>query len=105
MIDVRNAIADLLDRHTLENVAEVTLRKQEQCATQPKKKPREKGSTRTRQADPSDGFLAVLLESKLEASHYPVAPACRRRAHPCPPSPAQAPAATHGTRGMQPGLS
>ncbi|MFC5457729.1 RrF2 family transcriptional regulator [Prosthecobacter fluviatilis] len=64
MIDVRNAIANILDRYTLENVVEVTLRKQEQCATQPKKKAREKGSTRARHADPSDGFLAVLLESK-----------------------------------------
>ena len=47
----------------LENVAEVTLRKQEQCANQPKKKSRE-GITRTRHADPSDGFLAVRLEPK-----------------------------------------
>ncbi len=64
MIDVRNAIANILDRYTLENVVEVTLRKQEQCATQPKKKPREKGSARPRHADPSDGFLAALLEPK-----------------------------------------
>ena len=64
MIDVRNAIANILDRYTLENVVEVTLRKQEQCATQPRKKPREKSSPRTRHADPSDGFLAMLLESK-----------------------------------------
>ena len=61
MIDVRNAIANILDRYTLENVVEVTLRKQAQCATVPKKAARKKPSAR--HADPSDGFLAVLLDS------------------------------------------
>ncbi|WP_395731509.1 RrF2 family transcriptional regulator [Prosthecobacter sp.] len=61
MIDVRNAIANILDRYTLENVVEVTLRKQEQCATVPKKASKKKAATR--HADPSDGFLAVLLDS------------------------------------------
>lgn len=61
MIDVRNAIANILDRYTLENVVEVTLRKQEQCAAAPKKSARKKAGAR--HADPSDGFLAVLLDS------------------------------------------
>ncbi len=62
MIDVRNAIANILDRYTLENVVEVTLRKQEQCAAAPKKAARKKAGG-PRHADPSDGFLAVLLDS------------------------------------------
>lgn len=62
MIDVRNAIANILDRYTLENVVEVTLRKQEQCATGTGKSPATKKKTaRVRHADPDDGFLAVLL--------------------------------------------
>jgi Rrf2 family protein len=61
MIDVRNAIANILDRYTLENVVEVTLRKQAQCATVPKKAAKKKAGSR--HADPSDGFLAVLLDS------------------------------------------
>ncbi|MFZ2281112.1 MAG: Rrf2 family transcriptional regulator, partial [Prosthecobacter sp.] len=61
MIDVRNAIANILDRYTLENVVEVTLRKQAQCATVPKKAAKKKAGAR--HADPSDGFLAVLLDS------------------------------------------
>lgn len=61
MIDVRNAIANILDRYTLENVVEVTLRKQEQCAAAPKKTAKKKAGAR--HADPSDGFLAVLLDS------------------------------------------
>ncbi|MCC5841076.1 MAG: Rrf2 family transcriptional regulator [Opitutales bacterium] len=64
MIDVRNAIANILDRYTLENVVEVTLRKirrdnashfflndrAAKPATRPPSDP----------ADPSDGFLAGL---------------------------------------------
>jgi Rrf2 family protein len=61
MIDVRNAIANILDRYTLENVVEVTMRKQEQCAAAPKKAAKKKAGSR--HADPSDGFLAVLLDS------------------------------------------
>ncbi len=65
MIDVRNAIANILDKYTLENVVEVTLRKQEQCATAAggKKTAKKKVASGTRHADPSDGFLAVLLDS------------------------------------------
>ena len=61
MIDVRNAIANILDRYTLENVVEVTLRKQEQCTTTGKKAVSKK-TTGKRHADPSDGFLAALLD-------------------------------------------
>lgn len=62
MIDVRNAITNILDRYTLENVVEVTMRKQERDAgVKPKAK---KKSTGTRHADPEDGFLAALLETK-----------------------------------------
>jgi Rrf2 family protein len=59
MIDVRNAISNILDRYTLEDVVEVTMRKQEQCGG-PKKKAVTKKSTKGRHADPADGFLAVL---------------------------------------------
>ncbi|WP_395740952.1 RrF2 family transcriptional regulator [Prosthecobacter sp.] len=62
MIDVRNAIANILDKYTLENVVEVTLRKQLQCATG--KKPAKKKAGSPKHADPADGFLAVLLDSK-----------------------------------------
>jgi Rrf2 family protein len=71
MIDVRNAIANILDRYTLENVVEVTLRKQEQCAaaeskkTAGKKTAVKKTAPHKRHADPSDGFLAVLLDTKV----------------------------------------
>ena len=62
MIDVRNAIANILDRYTLEHVVEVTLRKQElECATQSKAK---KKTAKSRHADPADGFLAALLGTK-----------------------------------------
>lgn len=63
MIDVRNAIANILDKYTLENVVEVTLRKQEQVAAAAKKTASKKKAGRVRHADPSDGFLAVLLDS------------------------------------------
>ncbi len=59
MIDVRNAISNILDKYTLENVVEVTLRKQEECAA-PKKSAAKKKTAKSRHADPADGFLAVL---------------------------------------------
>lgn len=62
MIDVRNAVANILDRYTLENVVEVTLRKQEQCSGT-KKKAAKKAVGKVRHADPADGFLAVLLDA------------------------------------------
>jgi Rrf2 family protein len=61
MIDVRNAVANILDRYTLEDVVQVTLRKQMQTTAASGKKTNKKGSTR--HADPTDGFLAVLLDS------------------------------------------
>ncbi|MDB6072602.1 MAG: BadM/Rrf2 family transcriptional regulator, partial [Verrucomicrobiaceae bacterium] len=62
MIDVRNAIANILDRYTLDHVVEVTLRKQElDTAAKPKSK---KKTATERHADPADGFLAALLDTK-----------------------------------------
>lgn len=62
MIDVRNAIANILDRYTLDHVVEVTLRKQELDNTA-KSKAKKKAS-KDRHADPADGFLAALLDTK-----------------------------------------
>lgn len=62
MIDVRNAIANILDRYTLEHVVEVTLRKQERDAAEAKRA--RKKPSKSRHADPADGFLAALLETK-----------------------------------------
>lgn len=60
MIDVRNAIANILDRYTLEDVVEVTLRKQQQHSAA--KKAAKKKAGREKHADPADGFLAALTE-------------------------------------------
>ncbi len=60
MIDVRNAIASILDRYTLDHVVEVTLRKRDAVA----KSSGRKKSTRSRHADPADGFLAALTATK-----------------------------------------
>jgi len=66
MIDVRNAIANILDRYTLEDVVEVTLRKQQRDsrpAARKKAKPApKKKAAASRHADPADGFLAALLK-------------------------------------------
>ncbi len=62
MIDVRNAIANILDRYTLEHVVEVTLRKQALESTLKTKA--KKKSVGSRHADPADGFLAALLDTK-----------------------------------------
>jgi len=67
MIDVRNAVANILDRYTLEHVVEVTLRKQERDAAEAKaakRKTVKKKAAGNRHADPADGFLAALLDSK-----------------------------------------
>lgn len=58
MIDVRNAIAGILDRYTLADLVDVTLRKQQ--APSSGKRTSKKKTTRTRHADPADGFLAAL---------------------------------------------
>ncbi len=62
MIDVRNAIANILDRYTLDHVVEVTLRKQEQKMVVAKGKSKKLAASR--HADPADGFLAALLDLK-----------------------------------------
>ena len=62
MIDVRNAIANILDRYTLADVVDVTLRKQERDAAANAKARRRRAEAR--HADPADGFLAELLGSK-----------------------------------------
>ena len=63
MIDVRNALANILDRYTLEHIVEVTMRKEERgLKTRPKLK---SAAKKTRHADPADGFLAALLDSPL----------------------------------------
>jgi len=74
MIDVRNSIAQILDRYTLGDVVAVTLRKMERDGmvlpyeSTTKKLPRTKaGSKRlikpgqVRYADPLDGFLAMAM--------------------------------------------
>jgi Rrf2 family protein len=63
MIDVRNAVANILDRYTLEHVVEVTMRKEERDS---KTISRSKATKKTAlHADPADGFLAALLDSPL----------------------------------------
>jgi Rrf2 family protein len=65
MIDVRNAIANILDRYTIAQVVEVTLRKMRRDGVVP---PFSQGGALTkelssrRRADPADGFLAGLSQ-------------------------------------------
>lgn len=61
MIDVRNAVANILDRYTLEDVVQVTLRKQMQASPVGTKTGSRTGTKR--HADPTDGFLAALMDS------------------------------------------
>ena len=66
MIDVRNAIANILDRYTLAQVVEVTMRKMRRdgvvppFATPEEDASPDKGSKL--KADPADGFLAGLTQ-------------------------------------------
>jgi Rrf2 family protein len=62
MIDVRNAIATLLEKYTLADVVEVTLRKLRRDGVElPLANPKSaRGAKAVRRADPSDGFLALL---------------------------------------------
>jgi hypothetical protein len=65
MIDVRNAIANILDRYTLGNVVEVTLRKiVRDGGPLPFEIPAQSTPVpeATRRADPADGFLTFLSE-------------------------------------------
>jgi Rrf2 family protein len=66
MIDVRNAIANILDRYTVAQVVEVTLRKMRRDGVVPPFSA-EEGSgvadpVSRRKADPADGFLAGLSQ-------------------------------------------
>ena len=82
MIDVRNAIAQILDRYTLEDVVCVTLRKMERDGVEipfdPEidKAPRRDGirritkPQRVKHANPLDGFLA-LVAPQLKTSRRP----------------------------------
>lgn len=72
MIDVRNAIANILDRYTLHDVVEVTLQKLERdgLAVLPSgvgSATNGRCSQRPRHADPADGFLAFLTDTKKTA--------------------------------------
>ncbi len=77
MIDVRNAIANILDRYTVAQVVEVTLRKMRRDGVVP---PFAAGDAAgaadpvsRRKADPADGFLAGLsqLATFTKDSHEP----------------------------------
>lgn len=81
MIDVRNAIAQILDRYTLDDVVSVTLGKFQRdgvvppFALPPRKKPARKSAIkitrpkRVRHADPLDGFFAVLGQARNGGRH------------------------------------
>lgn len=66
MIDVRNAIANILDRYTVAQVVEVTLRKMRRDGIVPPFATAESLATADtapkRKADPADGFLAGLSQ-------------------------------------------
>lgn len=68
MIDVRNAIAGILDRYTLADVVSVTLRKMERDGVTPDlSMPDVSPSVRREHpADPSDGFLNWLIGKPLK---------------------------------------
>lgn len=66
MIDVRNAIANILDRYTVAQVVEVTLRKMRRDGVVPPYSDggalSTSGTAPKRKADPADGFLAGLSQ-------------------------------------------
>lgn len=68
MIDVRNAISNILDKYTLENVVEVTLRKIRRDGAGhfflDNANPATKPPSRAKTINEEDGFLAGLLEGK-----------------------------------------
>lgn len=72
MIDVRNAIANILDRYTLHDVVEVTLNKMERdglasAPTSPANTRPVNSTLRNRHADPADGLIAFLTENPRTA--------------------------------------
>jgi len=69
MIDVRNAISAILDKYTLGDVVEVTLRKlKRDNAPLPFRAKETKEAPKKRVADPASGFLSALgLKSALRA--------------------------------------
>jgi Rrf2 family protein len=77
MIDVRNAIANILDRYTVAQVVEVTLRKMRRDGVVPPFSngvhPTSLAAIPGRKANPADGFLAGLSQLALltEPSHEP----------------------------------
>ncbi|MEI6673902.1 MAG: Rrf2 family transcriptional regulator [Verrucomicrobiota bacterium] len=72
MIDVRNAIANILDRYTLAQVVEVTMRKMRRAGvTPPFATPGDEaphGRHARVKADPADGFLAGFLQHATATS-------------------------------------
>jgi Rrf2 family protein len=82
MIDVRNAIAQILDRYTLDDVVSVTIRKMErdgvehplepETATAARNVPRRITKPhRTKHANPLDGFLALVAPQLAHPSSRP----------------------------------
>jgi Rrf2 family protein len=74
MIDVRNAIANILDRYSISQVVEVTLRKMRRDGvippfSSPDSSPLHNAATR-RKADPADGFLAGLSQLATPVSDF-----------------------------------
>lgn len=80
MIDVRNAVANILDRYTLGDVVTVTMRKMERdglstalATTAVKKAPKStrrpsRPPAKPRYADPGDGFLTGLVTALKQSS-------------------------------------
>lgn len=72
MIDVRRAIANILDRYTLAEVVEVTVRKMRRSGVSPPFAPPGDDGARSKRArgktDPADGFLAGFLQHATATS-------------------------------------
>lgn len=72
MIDVRNAIANILDRYTIAQVVEVTLRKMRRDGIEPpfasQLGDQTTPSSSKRRADPADGFLAGLSQLAFQSN-------------------------------------
>jgi Rrf2 family protein len=83
MIDVRNAIAQILDRYTLDDVVSVTMRKMERDGVghplepETQKSPTRRGMrrvtrpSRVTHANPLDGFLALVSPQFAKPSQLP----------------------------------